>query len=196
MVATLVLSPLLLTAYGLVQWIDGADGEYGPGPAWTAGHLLFLAGFLLFAVVLVTIRRMVISARLVASIALVAGLLGVLSFVRIIMIDLLVALRSSDHQMMSDLRDAYDRWPGDLGVYDALYPVGPLLFLCGLHALMVLLVLQGRLPLWSPAVLVLGVSAIVAGLNLMPLSGALILASLVPLLQSARAQHKAPSEAS
>ncbi|MFI5694800.1 hypothetical protein ACIA58_23295 [Kribbella sp. NPDC051586] len=188
-----VAAPLLFIAYGIVRWMDGTDGEYGPGLAWTIGHLLFLAGFLLFALVLVALRRMVTRSRAIATIAMVVGLIGVLAFVRVIVIDLLVGFDSSDHASMSRVGDRYDRWPGNLGIYDAVYSVGPMLFLIGFLTLTILLVRLHRLPIWAPAALVLGFAAIIVNLTLMPLGGALLLAALLPLQRPARDLQKVPS---
>jgi hypothetical protein len=182
----LVGAPLLFIAYGIVRWADGVDGEYGPGLAWTVGHLLFLAGFLLFALVLVALQRMITRPRAIASIALVIGLIGVLAFVRVIVIDLLVGVHANDHAAMSGVGDRYDRWPGNLGIYDALYSIGPLLFLIGFLSLTIMLVRLRRLPVWSPGAVVFGFAAIITSLTLMPLGGALLLAALLPLQRTTR----------
>ncbi|HEY0693682.1 MAG TPA: hypothetical protein VGD71_32150 [Kribbella sp.] len=71
-------APLLLLAYGIVRLIDGADGNHGPGPA-CIGHLLFLAGFLLYAAVLVGLRGAIVRGRGLATVAVVAGLIGLLT---------------------------------------------------------------------------------------------------------------------
>jgi hypothetical protein len=175
----LIAAPALFIAYGLVRWIDGADGNHGPGIAWTIGHLFFLAGFLLYAVVLVALRRAIVRLRLLASVALVAGLIGVVAFVRVIIIDLIVGIRASDRVEMSRLGDGYDRWPGNLGIYDTFYTIGPALFLAGFLTLAILLT-RLRLPAWSPVLLVLGFAAITINLDLMPLGGALLLVALLP----------------
>ncbi|MET9311016.1 hypothetical protein ABZX12_04270 [Kribbella sp. NPDC003505] len=179
-------APVLFIAYGIVRWMDGVDGEYGPGLAWTVGHLLFLTGFLLFAVVLIAMHQMVSRPRVIASIALLVALVGVLAFIRVIVIDLLVGFRASDHDTMSEVGDTYDRWPGDLSVYDSLYSVGPIFFLVGLLTLTIFLVRLHRMPIWSPVVLALGFAAIIASLSLMPLGGAFLLAALFPLQGSSR----------
>jgi hypothetical protein len=190
---TFIAAPLLFVAYGVVRWIDGADGEYGPGPAWTVGHLLFLAAFPLWVAALVQLRRSVGRARRVATVAVVAGFVGVLAFVRVTVIDLIVGFRAADNADKSRIADGYDRWPGDLGIYDALYEIGPLLFVLGLLTLTVLLAVERRLPAWSPIVVVAGFAAIIADLNLMPLGGALLLIALLPL--RARARVAAPLRA-
>lgn len=186
-----ITAPLLLGAYGIVRLIDGADGNHGPGVAWTVGHLLFLAGFVLYGAVLIGLRRLIVSRRGVATAAVVAGLIGVVAFVRVIVIDLIVGFRASDLAGMTRIGDQYDRWPGDLGVYDTLYEVGPLLFLISLLTLSILLALQHRtLPVWSPVLLVLGFVLITVNLDLMPLGATLLLLSLLPLQWQSAHQPK------
>lgn len=181
MTKTFVAAPLLFIAYGIIRWIDGADGDHGPGLAWTIGHLLFLTGFALYAVALFALRGLLARARGVSVVALVAGLVGVAAFLRVIVIDLIVGFRADDHAAMSVVGDEYDRWPGDLGLYDTLYTVGPLLFLAGLLTLAILLTRERRLPIWSPVLLVLGFITITINLDLMPLGGAFLLVALLPL---------------
>jgi hypothetical protein len=52
-----LLAPAFTLGYGIVRIIDGLDGQYGPGPAWTIGHLAFLAGLAFFVPVLLDLRR-------------------------------------------------------------------------------------------------------------------------------------------
>jgi hypothetical protein len=124
---------------------------------------------------------LLVRAREVSLVALVAGLVGVAAFLRVIVIDLIVGFRADDHAAMSVIGDEYDRWPGDLGLYDALYTVGPLLFLAGLLTLAILLTREHRLPIWSPLLLVLGFITITINLDLIPLGGAFLLVALLPL---------------
>jgi len=180
-------APALLLAYGLVRLLDGADGEHGPGPAWTIGHLLFLTGFILYAVVVLAFRRLAGSgpfagpvAGPVAGIATAVALVGVAAFLRVIVIDLIVGFRAPDHAAMRRIGDEYDRWPGDLGLYETLYDVGPLLFLAGLLTLAIQLVVRHRLPVWSPVLLVSGFVLITINLDLMPLGAAALLAAVLP----------------
>lgn len=181
----IVAAPLLFVAYGIVRLIDGADGNHGPGPAWTIGHLFFLAGILLYGAVLTGLRRLITRRRAVATAAVTVGFVGVLAFVRVIVIDLIVGFRAADRAEMSRLGREYDRWPGDLGIYDLCYNFGPPLFLVGLLTLAILLATERRLPAWSPVLLVLGFVVITVNLDLMPLGAALLLAAVLPLVRTA-----------
>ncbi len=164
----------LLVAYGIVRLVDGRDGEHGPGTAWTVGHLLFLAGFLVYGVALVLARNSLSARRGVGTAAVVVGMVGVAAFVRVIVVDLIVGFRAEDHAAKSRIGAEYERWPGDLGLYEPLYTVGPLLFLVGLLTLAVLLTVERQLPVWSPVLLLAGFVVISTNLDLMPLGGALL----------------------
>jgi hypothetical protein len=73
-----LLAPTLLLPYGLLRLIDG---DHGPGLAWNLGHTLFFIAFVLFAVLIVGLRRLVpattVRTRTIATLATVAGLFGV-----------------------------------------------------------------------------------------------------------------------
>jgi hypothetical protein len=90
----LLTAPALMFGYGVARPIDGRDGEYGPGLAWTVGHLPFLAGLLLFGVVFVRLRSLVpttmMPRKVTASAALALGVARVVAFVRVIILDMVV----------------------------------------------------------------------------------------------------------
>jgi hypothetical protein len=134
----------LFVAYGIVRLVDGRDGEHGPGTAWTVGHLLFLVGILLYGVMLVRARGLLRARRGLGAAAVVVGMVGVAAFVRVFVVDLIVGFRAEDHAAMSRIGDEYERWPGDLGIYEPLYTVGPL-FLAGLLTLAVLLTVERQI---------------------------------------------------
>jgi hypothetical protein len=169
-----ILAGGLFVAYGLIRLIDGANGDRGPGLAWTSGHLLFLVGLLLFGAVQVLARRTLTTRRPLATVAMVVGLVGVAAFVRVILTDLIVGFRASDHAEMGVIGNQYDRWPGNFGIYEPLQTLGPILFLAGLLTLAVLLTLEHRLPVWSAPLLLGGFVLISANLDLMPAGGALL----------------------
>jgi hypothetical protein len=178
-----ILAGGLFVAYGLIRLIDGANGDRGPGLAWTGGHLLFLVGLVLFGAVLVLARRTLTSRRLLGTAATVVGLVGVAAFVRVILTDLIVGFRASNHAEMGVIGGQYDRWPGNLGIYAPLQTLGPIFFLIGLLTLSILMTIERRMPVWAPLFLLAGFGLISANLDLMPIGGALLaLAFAVPRL--------------
>ena len=169
-------APLFLLAYGAARLIDGRDGVHGPGPAWTIGHLLFLAGLLAYAVVLVGLYRIAVgrggTARILAGATLVAAYVGLAGFVQTVLIDLWVGLNAADRAGMSQLYDQHDGLP-------ILTTLGPL-FQVGLLILLVRIVLVRRGPWWSPVALLLGNVALTVNLDLLPVGALLFLAALAP----------------
>jgi hypothetical protein len=180
-----VAAPALLFGYGVVRLVDGRDGEYGPGSAWTIGHLLFLAGMLLFGVIVVRLRRLVpatTTARTVtASVAMGLATAGVVAFVRVIILDLVVGFRAADHAEMGAISNDIGDLPGVLP--EAVWDLGPLLFGVGLLALTVQLAALAprRLAAWSPVLIVVGLVCIMINLNLLPVAAALFGLALAPI---------------
>ncbi|MBW8481822.1 hypothetical protein [Actinomadura parmotrematis] len=167
----LIAAPLLMFAYGVVRIFDGLDGHYGPGPAWTAGHVLFLGSLLLFGVGLVALRR--------ASLVLAAvGLAGLAAFVRVAVVDIVVGLRASGPEEKSVLADRYADVPHVLP--SVFYEVGPLLFMVGLVGTLVVLAVRRALPWWSPVLVAAGFAAITVRTGLLPVGAAVLAAGLLP----------------
>jgi hypothetical protein len=180
----LLAAPTFVLAYGVVRLLGGLDGREGPGLAWTAGHALFLAGLLLFWVVLFGLRRQLGAIvgwrRLTANAAIVVAGAGLIAFVRVAVIDLVVGLRAPDHAAMSKLFGQLKDFPGVLP--SGFYAVGPLLFEVGLLALLVQLAVlrPRRLPVSSPVLFLLGAALIGINLDLLPLGAALFWLALAP----------------
>lgn len=191
-------APTLLFAYGVAHLIDGLDGSYGPGPAWTIGHACFLAALLLFGVVLFTLRMALApgARRKVATVAAVAGTAGLLVFVRSILIDLIVGARATDRADMNRIYPQYDRWPAHLPqrLISSLQGIGPALFIIGLLTLTVLLAVTRPRPLpwWSPLLVATGFAAITVNLNLLSVGAAALLAALAPMRRQ-QATHRNPA---
>jgi hypothetical protein len=173
-------APLLLLGYGIFRYIDGRDGDRGPGVAWNIGHTLFLAAFVCFAVVLIGMRRAVRSSsvrRATATTTMtVLGLVGVLAFVRVILDDL--------------FPDTGDVLPLPGPLHDA----GPLLFLMGMVGLMIDVAIHEphRMPAWAPFAVVGGFVAIGANLDLLPVAAGLFLVGLLPLVRASSLDRVAP----
>jgi hypothetical protein len=180
-----VLAPVLVLIYSLVRVLDGLDGSHGPGLAWTAGHLAFLAALALFVPLVLELARRASNRRAAAGVAAFA-LLGVAAAVVQFGIDLVVGFVAADRAEMGALFDRIQEVPG---VLPAVYTVGPTFFYVGLVALVVMEAVAGRIGWWSPALVVLGVAAVVISKDLLPLSALLNLAGLAPL--GRRPDHEA-----
>ena len=189
-----VLAPASLFGYGVLRLIDGMDDEYGPGFAWSIGHLLFLIGFLAFGFTLARLPRLLRQAtrprRFLAWLAAVLGLAGVAAFTRVIVIDLIVGFRAENHAEMSRIDDGYTISPGGLpaGFYEITEELGPVLFQIGLIALLALLAFARPpvIPRWSPTVAFLAFVPIIVTIDLLPIAAMLFFVALRPLRAPSR----------
>ncbi|MFC5180205.1 hypothetical protein [Actinomadura harenae] len=176
-------APLLISVYGLVRLLDGLDGRHGPGVLWVLGHLAFLVSIVLFVPVLRGLREAATAgggtaSRVVATGATVVGLAGAAAAFVQIAIDIWVGATAADADEMSRMFDRVQSVPG---VQAIVYGPGPALFYLGLLALLVGCAVARAIPVWTPAVALAGVVASLASLDLLPLTGALVLVPLLPL---------------
>lgn len=182
-----VAAPALIVGYGLVRLIDGIDGSHGPGPAWTIGHLMFGFAMLLFPVVLVNLRQALQRQRPLGTAAVVVGVLGLLAFIRVIVIDLLVGFGSADRAAMNAKYPTYAGFPGGLpeSVSNLFETVGPPLFGVGLLTLLTLLAtLRPRtVAWWSPVLAAVAFAIMSTNLDLLSLGAAALLIALLPLFR-------------
>ncbi|MBF8187154.1 hypothetical protein ITP53_15690 [Nonomuraea sp. K274] len=167
-----VLAPLLALVYGVVNLLDGLDGSHGPGVAWTAGHLAFLAALALFVPLVLELARGAGNRRAAVAVA-VFSLAGIAAAVVQFAIDLVIGLVAADRTEMGALFDQVQQVPG---VELAVYVAGPMLFYAGLVALVGM-----RSGWWRAALIAAGVGAVVVSRDLLPLSALLNLAVLAPL---------------
>lgn len=164
-------APVLLLLYGILRLVDGIDGVHGPGLAWNLGHILFFAAFVLLGVLLVGLRRLLAGAvpwqAALATVATVAGLVGVAGFLWVILGDL--------------VRGLADQAP----LPDPLYAVTPLLFQFGLLTLLVQLatVRPPWIRWWSPPLVLVGFVAIAGHLDLLPVGALLIMGGLADVIR-------------
>ncbi|WP_155373905.1 hypothetical protein [Catellatospora vulcania] len=172
----LLLAPLMLTAYGLVRIVGKSDGVYGPGLDWQAAHLLALAGMVLFVPGIRSLAGLLPRGPWRTG-AVVLSLAGLAASMVQFGADIWFGLRAADKAGMRELSQSFGDIPGvDLVVYQ----VGPQLFFVGLLVLSVLLARAKRLPWWSPVVLLAGIASAAVSLDLLPVSGLLMLAALWP----------------
>ena len=170
-------APTLLLLYGVLLLIDGLHGRHAPGLAWNLGHVLFFLAFVLLGVLTAGLRQLVptsrVSIRVMASLATVAGLVGVACFLWGILGDLFAGF--------------HDAAP----VPHALEVIGPLLFQLGTLALLIMLVTpQPRyLPVWSPVLVLVGFVLFAVNLALIPVGALLLLAGYSPIRRHIRSGH-------
>ncbi|WP_200954947.1 hypothetical protein [Aeromicrobium sp. Root236] len=170
-------APLFLLTYGIFRYVDGRDGEHGPGVAWNVGHTFMLAALLCFAAVIVGLRRAVrepsVRRASATTTMTVLGLVGAAAFVRVA------------------LGDLFPGADGFLPLPGPLHDAGPLLLLLGLVGLMIDVAIHEphRLPAWSPMAVVAGFAAVGANLDLLPLAAGLLLAGLMPLAGAPRLER-------
>ncbi len=156
-------APALMLCYGLFRMADGRDGDRGNGIAWDVGHVAFFAARVLFAVLFVRLGRELPRPRALMGAAAVAVLAGAGCFLWVI---------------AGDLSDGF-REAAPLPA--ALELAGPVLFQLGALAILIRFVVAGRLPVWSPILVLVGFGAIGVNLDLLPIGALVIGAGLAPL---------------
>ncbi|SDS93036.1 hypothetical protein [Actinoplanes derwentensis] len=171
----LLAAPLAMTAYGVTRIIGRLDGHYGPGFDWQLAHLFGLAGMLLFIPIILALRPLMRTGR-----TLLTGitLLGLATTIVQFSADMILGLAAADRDELKTLQHGFSDIPG---VRLAFYDVGPILFFLGIVAIAALTAAAGNLPWWSPAIMLVAVLLPLVDLNLMPLTGLLMLAALHPL---------------
>ncbi|MGI5165871.1 hypothetical protein ACQEU3_16070 [Spirillospora sp. CA-253888] len=184
---TFHLAPALMLAYGAVRLIDGRDGQHGPGPAWTVGHLLFLGSLLLYGGVIAGLHGHIwataggAARRVAAGVTAAVAAFGLVTFIRVAIIDIYVGLEAESPAEKSALADRYADVPAVLP--QAVYEIGPVFFMLGLVALLVQFaaVAPGRraVAALSPVLVLFGFVGITVELDLLPVGAALIWGALV-----------------
>ncbi|MFI7424467.1 hypothetical protein [Nonomuraea sp. NPDC049684] len=182
--AAFVAAPLLVLSYGVIRIVDGLDGSRGPGLAWTAGHLAFLAALALFVVIFREMWRM-LGRNPIATTSLVVGLVGIACAAAQFLIDIVVGFMAADHDAMSPLFDQVQAVPG---VSLAVYAAGPVLFYLAQLALVVQLAARRQVKLWTPVLVLLDFALPILEKDLIPLGAVCMLVSFWPL---ARRQDQA-----
>ncbi|MFD5752899.1 hypothetical protein [Streptomyces sp. NPDC127033] len=167
-------APLLVIVYASARFLDGLDGERGPGPAWTTGHLAFLAALLLFVPVLLELRRLAGRGPF-ATVTAVVGLVGAVCSVAQISVDLVVGSLAADHEAMRGMFAGVRSVPG---VDVVVYLVGPVLLYLGLLVLYCHLAVVRAVPVWRAVAVVLAVLVSLLGLDALPAVGLLLYAGL------------------
>lgn len=161
----------------MIRLFGLADGHYGPGVDWQAAHIVGLVGIVLFIPAVLGMERMLPQGNWRTGTVIVT-LVGLATTIVQFGADIVFALQAENEADMSRLSHDFSAIPG---VRLTFYMVGPPLFFLGLIVLSVLLVRAGRLPWWSPVVLAFSTVLPMLTLDLIPLAGLGILASVLPL---------------
>ncbi|MFI7003560.1 hypothetical protein [Nocardia sp. NPDC050175] len=173
----LISAPLFFSGYGVIRLFGLADGRYGPGIDWQAAHIVGLIGMVLFVPAVLGMERLLPRGKWRSGTVIVT-LIGLAATIVQFCADIVFAALATDKADMSRLSHEFSAIPG---VRPAFYTVGPLLFFLGLIVLTALLVRAGRLPWWSPVVLAISTMVPLLTLDLIPIAGVGVLASVVGL---------------
>ncbi|MBN6056107.1 hypothetical protein JYK22_29540 [Nonomuraea sp. RK-328] len=172
-----VAAPLLIFAYGVIRIVDGFDGERGPGPAWTTGHLAFMAALVLFVPIFWELRRR-LDRNALATAAVAVGVAGIACAFAQFAIDIAVGFMAADHAAMGPLFEQVKAVPGvSLAVYDA----GPFLFYLAQLVLVTQLAVRRQARAWTPVLVFLDFTLPIIERDLIPVGALLLLISFVQL---------------
>ncbi|TDD51214.1 hypothetical protein E1286_10930 [Nonomuraea terrae] len=172
-----VAAPLLVLAYGVIRILDGLDGSRGPGLAWTAGHLAFMAALVLFVQIFWRLRAMA-GRNGLATVTAAAGTVGIATLLAQFGIDIVVGFMAADHDAMGPLFDQVQSVPG---VQLAIYDGGPFLFYLAQLGLVVQLAVMRRIKAWTPVLVLIDLALPFADKDLIPLGAVFLLVSFLPL---------------
>ncbi len=185
-----VLAPVIW----LIGWIIiRLGGTHGPGAGWTTAHVTWIAGFGLFAVVAVLLWREATRdrpGRWTTTGALTVALTGAALMIGQMCVDLWASFGAADK---AELKARSQQATDVPGVELMLFIVAPALLYLGLIALLVILVVQHQVTVWSPILVLVSVALSmtgrsVDGLRLLEGIGALgLLAALLPFARRAEA---------
>ncbi|NUT90562.1 MAG: hypothetical protein HOY78_00900 [Saccharothrix sp.] len=177
-------TPLLVLAYGIARVIDGFDGERGPGPAWTIGHLFFVGALVLFIRVFWDMAAMAgPRGRLFA----VIGTVGAVGFIGQFAIDIVAGFLASDHAELAALSKQVRGVPG---VTLFCYDLAPYVFGVGQLGLVVLLALRKEVRVWTPVLVLADLVMPLVDKDLIPVGAVLLFVSFLPL---ARKRQRVPA---
>ncbi|MEU4739581.1 hypothetical protein AB0G02_03820 [Actinosynnema sp. NPDC023658] len=176
-----VAAPLLVLTYGVARVVDGFDGERGPGPAWTIGHLAFVAALVLFIRIFQRMRGL-IGPR--ARITAVVATLGALALLGQFSVDLVTGFLNDDHAGMAAMSREIRTTPG---VALLFYDLGPYLFYLGQLVLVVQLALGRHVKAWTPLLVLADLAMPFVDKDLIPVGAVLLLISFWPLARPTRA---------
>ncbi|MEJ2859149.1 MULTISPECIES: hypothetical protein [unclassified Saccharothrix] len=177
-------TPLLVLAYGIARIIDGFDGERGPGPAWTIGHLCFLGALVLFVRIFWDMASMVGPRGRVFA---VIGTIGAVGFIGQFAIDVVAGFLASDHASLAALSRQARGVPG---VTLFCYDLAPYVFSIGQLGLVVMLALRKEVRVWTPVLVFADLVMPLVDKDLIPVGAVLLFVSFLPLARKKAAKRE------
>ncbi|WP_433250843.1 hypothetical protein ACQPYK_04870 [Streptosporangium sp. CA-135522] len=178
-----------MSLYGVIRLLSD---QYGPGIAWSTGHALLLLGALGFIPVFLFLGTFASgsgrASRINAAVGAVLGVLGSVSVAVQAAIDLYAAAVSGTQTEMVQWQLQFQSQPL---VMPLIYSVVPMCLYLGLIYLAgVLAFARPRpVPVWIPITLVLGVVAMLLGLDFISLGTLLLAVALAPLARFYKADR-------
>src|SRR5262245_56459018 len=145
-----IAAPVLMFAYGVIRILDGLDGERGPGPAWTIGHLVFIVAMVMFLLVFGQLHRLA-GRDTLSTVTLVVAAVGAVALIGQFGVDIVNGFLADDHAQMAEFSRSVH---GNPLVALAVYDVGPYLFYAGQFVLVLQLAVTRRIAGWTPVLLV------------------------------------------
>jgi multisubunit Na+/H+ antiporter MnhB subunit len=172
-----IAAPVLMFGYGVIRILDGLDGERGPGPAWTVGHLVFIAAMGMFLLVFRHLHRLA-GRDTLSTVTLVVAAVGAVALIGQFGVDIVSGLLADDHARMAEIsRNVHDNPLVALAIYD----VGPYLFYAGQFVLVLQLALTRRIAGWTPLLLLADLAMPLVDKDLIPIGAAALLVSFVSI---------------
>jgi multisubunit Na+/H+ antiporter MnhB subunit len=172
-----IAAPILMLVYGLIRIVDGFDGERGPGPAWTIGHLVFIVAMVMFLLVFRHLHRLA-GRDTLSTVTLVVAAVGAVALVGQFGVDIVSGLLADDHARMAEISRSVHR---NQLVSLAIYDVGPYLFYAGQFVLVVQLAVTRRIAGWTPFLLLVDLIMPLVDKDLIPIGAAALLVSFVSI---------------
>lgn len=184
-----IAAPVLTFGYGVIRILDGLDGERGPGLAWTAGHLVFIAAMVMFLLVFTHLRRLAGRDPL-STVTVVVASVGALALVAQFGVDIAAGLLADDHAGMAEITRNVRHSPA---VSLAVYDVGPYLFYAGQFVLVLQLVVLRRIAGWTPLLLLVDLIMPLVDKDLIPIGAAALLVSFASISKRIPARRPEPA---
>jgi len=172
-----IAAPVLMFGYGVIRIIDGFDGERGPGPAWTIGHLVFVVAMGMFLLVFRHLHRLA-GRDTLSTVTLVVAAVGAVALVGQFGVDIVNGFLADDHARMAEISRSVHK---NQLVALALYDVGPYLFYAGQFVLVLQLAVTRRIAGWTPFLLLIDLIMPLVDKDLIPIGAAALLISFVSI---------------